>query len=252
MFGREWLFFEVFKTRGARATLSHLCSRMFGDARYLRPASTTDFRRHKLAIHKNLEDFISAILTDLRVESTSSFTLRTFETHEIPHYEYPAHWNSGEDLRRFLFNMTLALDCACVVETGTANGASAAAICAAMQEKRYGSLYSFDIDVEHAQLVEGNAREHFNFIQVDGSSKTLDEKIDALEGLGNKGIFLHDSDHTYFGQWSDYSIAAKHGFNLLVSDDVDASLAFTDFAGSKGHIYLDGSKFIGAMVLKYV
>lgn len=63
-------------------------------------------------------------------------------------------------------------------------------------------------------------------------------------------IFLHDSDHSYPNQMSDYETAKELGFNLLVSDDVDASLAFCDFSGKEGSIMLDGSKIIGVQVLQ--
>ncbi len=249
MFDRDWHVLKVLKWHGVSAACAHLSSRLFGEPRYLRPSSTTDFRGKNLTIHQDLSSFFIAILAEMNVQIPSGYTLHQLKTDRISHYEFPVHWNSGEGLRTFLYNITLVLKPDFIVETGTANGASAAAICAALKDNGSGLLYSVDIGEDKAHLVSGKDRDFFRFFMVDGTPKALDEILASLPNSGQNRIFLHDSDHTYFGQISDYSAASRHSFNLLVSDDVDASVAFTDFAGSRGHVFLDGTKFIGAKVL---
>lgn len=46
---------------------------------------------------------------------------------------------------------------------------------------------------------------------------------------------------------SDYRLAKEIGFDYILSDDIDTSLAFCDFAGRAGHVFYDAPKFIGAM-----
>lgn len=251
MFDRDWHFLKVLKLRGVRATCAHLTSRLLGEPRYLRPSSTTDFRGKNLTIHQDLNSFLITVLAEMKVEVPSNFTLRQYKTEDVSDYEFPVHWNSGEGLSTFLFNVTLILKPDFVVETGTANGASAAAICAALRDNGAGLLYSFDISEEKAYLVKEKDRDYFNFCKIDGSPKSLNKIVANLPVSDSKRIFLHDADHSYFGQMSDYSTAASNCFDLLVSDDVDASLAFTDFAGKNGHVFLDGTKFIGARVLNH-
>ena len=90
-------------------------------------------------------------------------------------------------------------------------------------------------------------RSRVSFIQVSGDEKDFKKKLQDLEFDSEPSIFLHDADHSYLGQESDYRLAEEMGFDLILSDDVDASLAFCDFAGSKGQVFYDAPKFIGAI-----
>jgi len=52
------------------------------------------------------------------------------------------------------------------------------------------------------------------------------------------------------GQITEYKLATDFKFDLIISDDVDASLAFCDYAKSIGKIFYDSPKFIGALNLE--
>jgi hypothetical protein len=166
--------------------------------------------------------------------------------------EFPKRWNSGTNLRLLVSTLVLLTKPDYVVETGTANGSSADAICRALTHNGKGMLYSFDRVASPASLVAGKFRERLNLIQIDGSPESLTDAISAIENRVGFGIFLHDSDHSYLGQRSDYEIALKHKFDILVSDDIDASLAFVHFAKNLGMALLDSPKVIGIMDLRKI
>jgi hypothetical protein len=77
----------------------------------------------------------------------------------------------------------------------------------------------------------------------------LEKYIRDKKISGVNSILLHDADHSYLGQISDFETALKENFNYLVSDDVDTSLAFCDLFGELGKIYFDAPKLIGAVNL---
>jgi hypothetical protein len=54
-----------------------------------------------------------------------------------------------------------------------------------------------------------------------GTQKELIANIKDIGALKNS-IFLHDSDHSYISQQTDYSVAENSGFDLILSDDIDA------------------------------
>lgn len=132
-----------------------------------------------------------------------------------------------------------------IVETGTANGASTAAITWALKENGTGHLWSFDIVPANPTLVPENLLKYVTFEKVSGNAIELRERIRCFKEIGEVSLFLHDSDHSYLGQESDYNIASTLNFDFIVSDDVDTSLAFTEFARNNGLVIYDAPKFIG-------
>jgi hypothetical protein len=178
------------------------------------------------------------------VQINSIIELRSKESENT----FPENWNSEEQLRVALYLLVRILKPALVVETGTANGSSAAAICAGMSANNFGALVSVDVKDSSAQLVAENHRNFLHLRKTNGTEKELREICEtaAAEWKGVK-MFLHDSDHSYFGQYSDYKIAESLGFEIILSDDIDASLAFSDFAGTAGKALFDTRKIIGGM-----
>ena len=105
-----------------------------------------------------------------------------------------------------------------MIETGVADGFSTAVILAAMETNGRGELHSYDIADDVGACVTDRTRWTLHIREPLPSSP-----ID---------LFLHDSDHSYANQSAEYvaawSILRPGG--LLLSDDVDWSCAFLDFA----------------------
>jgi len=239
---------------GLRAGLAHVFARILGDPRFLRPASSIDFRRFGLNSSATLERFIKELIpskseTDIHnALSECKKGIMALEKVDLEELSFPKRWNSGNNLQLLISAMVLLLKPTVVVETGSANGASAAAICFALERNQVGHLWSYDIESDVGQLVPDNLQRRVAFVKVTGAGKDLRNELEKLDLDSGISIFLHDSDHSYIGQKSDYTIAQKLGFSYILSDDVDASLAFCDFAGENGMVFYDIPKFIGAVL----
>lgn len=239
---------------GLRAGLAHVSARILGDPRFLRPASSIDFRHFGLNSSSTLEQFIKALIpskatADIQSalqDSTEGINeLMAVSSEELT---FPERWNSGRNLQYLLSAMIILLKPDVVVETGSANGASAAAICFALERNQKGHLWSYDIESTVGQLVPISLRSRVSFIKVSGLESDFRSELLKLSFNSEPSIFLHDSDHSYLGQKSDYLLASKLGFDYILSDDVDTSLAFCDFSGNAGNIFFDAPKFIGAVL----
>jgi hypothetical protein len=246
-------FKVAIKFGGVRSGLSHFAACLFGDPRFFRPASSLDFRKFALNPSPNLEDFIQTLLPDANPEhvrkalDTSRVGIDNLLRENNSDLSFPERWNSGRNLQYLLSTMVILIKPTVVVETGSANGSSAAAICFALEQNQIGHLWSFDIEPEVGQLVPKSLRSKVSFVCVSGTVKDIKERLQTLDFKSSPSIFLHDADHSYLGQLTDYSLAREMGFDYIVSDDVDASLAFCDFARSNGQIFYDAPKFIGAV-----
>ena len=250
---RKKTFSVAFRHGGMKATLAHISSRLLGDPRFLRPASTIDFRHFGLSSASTLDQFIKEIIPSKSIQEiqdalkVSMTGINDLFLNNSQSLNFPERWNSGRNLQYLLSAMIILLKPNVVVETGSANGASAAAISYALNHNQSGHLWSFDIEDSVGQLVPNHLRNLVSFIRVSGVEKDFENELRSLDLTSGLSIFLHDSDHSYLGQQSDYSLAAQFGFSYILSDDIDTSLAFCDFAGSKGKIFFDAPKFIGAV-----
>ena len=250
---RNRTFSIAMRDGGLRAGLAHIFARILGDPRFLRPASSIDFRHFGLDSSPTLNDFIGNLIPEkssieienaLRDSITGIDTLMSNSSEELV---FPERWNSGRNLQYLLSAMVILLKPSVVVETGSANGASATAICFALHRNQFGHLWSYDIESEVGQLVPDHLRGRVSFVKVSGVESDFRAELQKLDFKSESSIFLHDSDHSYLGQKSDYLLAKASGFSYILSDDVDTSLAFCDFAGNAGKIFFDAPKFIGAV-----
>ena len=251
--GRNRTLSVALRYGGLQAGLSHLSARLFGDPRFIRPASSIDFRHFGLASLSGLDQFIHALLpskTPSEIQDALSESIQGIDklmSIGLTELNFPERWNSGRNLQYLLSTMVILLKPSVVVETGSANGASALAICFALERNQNGHLWSFDVKSPVGQLVPNDLRNKVSFVKVSGTKRDFANELSGLDLDSGLSIFLHDSDHSYLGQQSDYSLASKFGFDYILSDDVDTSLAFCDFAGSRGKIFFDAPKFIGAV-----
>lgn len=243
------------KISGILGLLRFLIARSFGQSNFIRPASTVDIRRAGLDFSHDVRDFVATLLGDSKDKLTEEIMSEAMQVNSMIESRakesknaFPENWNSEEQLRVTLYLLVRILKPALVVETGTANGSSAAAVCAGMYANNFGALVSVDIKDSKAKLVAENHRGFLHLRKTTGTEKELREICEeaATKWRGVK-LFLHDSDHSYFGQYSDYKIAADLGFDLILSDDIDASLAFADFAGKDGKALFDTRKIIGGI-----
>ncbi len=250
--GRNKAIYYAFKQGGIYLALAHFFGRVFGISKFLRPASTIDFRESELKSAKSAKQFISLLITNQQeIDSAlevakkllnENLSQKTGKLHE------PSRWNSGLELQHILTALVILTKPEVVVETGTANGASAAAILAGLEFNKAGHLWSFDIKPANPVLVEERLKQRATFVKVSGKESDLSKQLLDIK-QSNKGfsIFLHDADHSFLGQQSDYRLAKSHGFDLILSDDIDASLAFCEFAKTQGVTLYDSPKFIGAV-----
>ena len=139
------------------------------------------------------------------------------------------------------------------VETGVANGFSTAFLLQALHANGDGHLHSIDLPREVGREYEAGA-----FYAGEGRAgipagsepgwlipdalrdrwtlhvgRSQDELSPLLEQLGTIDFFMHDSEHSYDCMWFEFNAAwpCLRGGGVLVSDDVNSTPAFPQFAG---------------------
>jgi hypothetical protein len=245
----------VLKISGFLGLVRFVIARIVGQSNMIRPASTVDIRRSGLYFSHDVIGFVTSLLGESKDLLTEDMMLEAAQINSVIELRakesenaFPENWNSEEQLRVALYLLVRLLKPALVIETGTANGSSAAAVCAGLSANNFGALISVDVKESSATLVAENHRSFLHLRKTNGTNQELREICEtAVDKWNGVKIFLHDSDHSYFGQYSDYKIAADLGFDIILSDDVDASLAFADFAGRAGKALFDTRKIIGGM-----
>jgi len=161
---------------------------------------------------------------------------------------FTREYDVGRSSAEYLYMLVRWTKPALVVETGVARGVSSLVVLEAMDLSDVGKLVSFDVTDSVGQLIpRGHPRWD---LVVLGESHRQRELASLVRGLGPVDIFIHDSDHTYDQQHFEYATAnaSLKDDGILLSDDVDASSAFSDFAArSRGSaIYLlDEGKALG-------
>lgn len=195
------------------------------------------------ALTISVEQYASA------VDEHAEVATRLKERYEEAHLGFEYGWGVEQLTALFLYYAVRTLKPRVVVETGVANGHSSFFILAALQRNGDGVLHSFDINPAAGVLVDDRTRWE---LHVSTSADPEAELRDTLRGLGEVDLFFHDSDHRYPTQMFEYETAwpfmAARG--LMVSDDVNDTLAFVDFTHNvqrKPCLLLDHRKVIGAI-----
>ncbi len=159
-----------------------------------------------------------------------------------------ARWNAEQQLFSLLYSLICAKNPNSVVETGVANGISTNAIMKALEScKNCGVLHSFDVLHETSNAYRGDGKWQFHLLR---AVKAHNQLKNEIQSLPKPDIWLHDSNHGYRWQKFEYLLAMqslKKG-GILISDDIDASPAWAELAGSvfrKSYIVFDSRKFIG-------
>lgn len=153
----------------------------------------------------------------------------------------PVEWDADPTLARFAYAVCRLNRPEVVVETGVAHGITSAFILQALAENGKGHLYSIDLPVftpgsKKAVGIAVPERLRSRWTLTLGLSAYHLPKL--LKKLRKIDLFLHDSNHSYHNQQFEYACAWKYLVNggLLLSDDVNATDAFIEFAeGQKFH-----------------
>ena len=197
------------------------------------------------------------VLQDLFPDETKSNLVNVLDladaslqtTGNLKNQDFPKRWNSGEGLRSLIFSIIVLKKPDYFVETGTANGFSAAAACSAFSYLGKGHVFSFDVLESEAKMVPQEYRKFLTLRRFNPDSSSLSQLLSELDLNFDNSVFFHDGDHSYMGQKRDYLTAKNNNFCVLLSDDVDTSLAFCDVFNSHGNVSFDAPKMFGYVKL---
>jgi hypothetical protein len=169
--------------------------------------------------------------------------------------DYPEPFAVEHDEALVLYCLVRDRKPAHMVETGVANGFSSYVILSAMERNGVGQLVSYDPGRKGRRLgVLVPAALGSATIDGGGSRWVLREgRLPDYPKPENKlGMFLHDSSHTYVNHSDEYGIGWRNmePGGVLMSDDVDSTFAFLDFAkatGRKPNVLVGYRKVFAAM-----
>lgn len=145
---------------------------------------------------------------------------------------FPVFYNSEELTRESLWNVVRATRPSTVVETGVANGVSTRTFLRALDLNGHGALHSFDVDGRVLEVVSPHDADRWvpkilqpraAMTQLENWAKETDVHVD---------VWFHDSDHGFAWQLQEFQLASRvlRPGGLLISDDVDGTEAFAEFA----------------------
>jgi hypothetical protein len=151
---------------------------------------------------------------------------------ELP---FPLAYNAAPSLARVCYALCRALRPAVVLETGVAYGASSSFITKALELNGAGELHSVDrapvrpgVESYVGALVPDELRHRWTLHR--GTSRRLVPRL--LPSLGEIGLFIHDSQHTYRNVSWELRTVTPHLSRpaAVVVDDAAANRAFEDWA----------------------
>jgi len=143
-------------------------------------------------------------------------------------------WGGGRDILDLTGAVVLLRRPSVVLETGVAMGFSTAVILAAMDDNDAGELHSIDLpplQVDAETFVGAVVADELRGRWTLHAGPTRILLPELARKLAPLDLFVHDSDHSYAGQYEDYRQGWPHLARgaCLISDDV-CNAAFTDFA----------------------
>ncbi|MBA7479591.1 hypothetical protein ES707_15025 [subsurface metagenome] len=191
--------------------------------------------------NKEVERYISEITSKQEFHEHIQEKLSYFDDKEFTAIE------ADRTLRITLYVIVRKLKPRIIVETGVSGGVSSAYILCALEENKYGKLYSIDLPFEDLPFEERKIfppGEQSGWVIPDYLKdrwelvlgKSYEKLLPLLEELRVIDIFLHDSEHSYKNMLCEYQTVwpfLKRG-GILLSDDVDSNDAFSDFCESIG------------------
>jgi len=147
---------------------------------------------------------------------------------EVP-LAYPSNFPVQTQTARLLYTLIRIVRPVRVLETGVADGYSAAIVLSALDRNGAGELHSVDIKDDVGVLVECHQdRWRLHVVDDRDSMRQLRRIGDNVKPVD---IFFHDSDHRFVPQIREFELARAvlRPGGFLVSDDVDLSHAYPSF-----------------------
>jgi len=151
------------------------------------------------------------------------------QKYEMLNLDYPREFAIEQNSAFLIYSLIRLLKPDKVVETGVANGHSTFFILNAILKNGKGKLYSIDIDYNVGILVDEQLKANWRlYVLPRANSRELNKYLSTIAPVD---IFIHDSNHMYYWQIMEYRTFLRHinDYGLILSDDVDYSLAFIDF-----------------------
>lgn len=142
------------------------------------------------------------------------------------------HYEVGRDLAHALWVLVRHRRSERAVETGVAQGVSSAVVLSAMEANGVGQLWSLDLPPVEWKGQVGAAvspalEKRWTYLR--GSSQRWLPKL--IDRIGELDLFLHDALHTHQSMSREFALIwpRLRAGGVLVSDDVDANPAFSEF-----------------------
>ena len=164
---------------------------------------------------------------------------------------YPDNWAIEEGTGYLLYTLVRSTKPSLAIEVGVADGRSTQVILSALDANESGHLVSVDIKHDVGGAAVGHPRWELRTRTPGGrATRQLRELLEDVEA---PGFFFHDAGHTYYEQYADYLVAWERmrPGGILMSDDVDWSWAFIDFArrfALNPVVLTDGRKAAGVVI----
>lgn len=190
--------------------------------------------------------FGSLAVTSQNVETAKKY-IENFQF--ISYKNSPKNFAIEKNLQILIYLLTLIKQPRLVVETGVANGVSTQILLNSLM-KYDGYLHSFDINPDSEEVAKEYSNWDFHLLT---KSNSWDDLVRTANLLGKIDFWIHDSDHSFFWQYSEYNFAYEklRLGGVLISDDIDTSEAWFLFCQKynlKSYIFLDKRKLIGFVI----
>jgi predicted O-methyltransferase YrrM len=196
----------------------------------IQPALWSSLKKECETWASHPQEIFKSLGTDIDSSQAEEFSSAVSFIEERAERMWPSNYDFGRGSAELLFHLVRQFKPEVVLETGVANGLSTSVMLAAMDLNNRGELHSIDTtrDVGHI-FGKNHPRWHLHVTH----GRPSDVARVAKE-IGRLDFFLHDSDHSYWGQMGEFRVASQYlkqgGF--ILSDDVDSSWAFRDFCST--------------------
>ena len=227
-----------------------------------------DHKNHKYAYDfDSIEDFFKNIFPTKEVNEKELEELELYVEQNLKKLKndkypskkkpYPTDYSINSDSRKFLYYLCRILKPKNVIETGVAYGISTSFILQALEDNKFGKLYSIDSIFRPWQTEEMIG----SIIPKKLKSKwelIIGKSTEKLESISNEvndlDIFIHDSSHTYENMMFEFNMIIKKikKNGIIISDDIIDNDAFYDFTRvnnvKKYIVKVEGNQGLGIII----
>ena len=194
-----------------------------------------------------------------KLEAHVELNLKKLKKEKYPSKKkpYPTDYSINSDSRKFLYHLCRILKPNNIIETGVAYGISSSYILQALEDNKFGKLYSIDSIFRPWQtkemigsIIPKKLKSKWELI----IGKSTEKLENVLIEINDLDIFIHDSSHTYENMMFEFNIIFKKikKNGIIISDDIIDNDAFYDFASSndvkKYVIKVEGNQGLGIII----